>query len=127
MSDYYTTTTDVWPPLAEIMDRAQRAADDFPSGAETTPQREESATDAPSGKAPLLGGEAVRAALDPVTRPAHYALEPEPLDVIEAWGLGYHEGNIVKYITRWRSKDGVRDLRKAQEYLRRLIEIAERG
>lgn len=100
----------VWPPLAELMDRAQR---------------QKSASDAPSGKAPLIGGDAVRAALDPVTRPAHYALSPEPLDVIESWGLGYHEGNIVKYITRWRSKGGVQDLRKAAEYLRRLIEIAE--
>lgn len=60
---------------------------------------------------------------DPVTHPAHYALTPEPLDVIEAWGLGFHEGCVVKYVARWRKKDGVKDLRKAAEYLRRLIEL----
>lgn len=113
--DYYTTRSD------------SGLADFVPSGAETTPQRQKSARNAPSGKAPLLGGDAVAAAYDPVTRPAHYALSPEPLDVIEAWRLGYHEGNILKYIARWREKGGVQDLRKAQEYLRRLIAVAERG
>lgn len=84
---------------------------DFPqSGAGNTPQRQESASDR-----------------DPVTRPAHYALSPEPLDVIEAWGLPYHEANVLKYIVRWRGKNGVEDLRKAAEYLRRLIALAERA
>lgn len=109
-------------------------ADPLPSGAETTPQCEKSASDSPSGKVdatPASGGQEPPQAgeastdRDPVTRPAHYALSPEPLDVIEAWGLGYHEGNVVKYITRWRRKNGVEDLRKAAEYLRRLIALAE--
>lgn len=74
-----------------------------------------------------LGGEAVRQAWDVIERPEHYAsLTPEPLDVIESWQLGFHEGNVVKYVARWRRKGGVQDLRKAAEYLRRLIELAER-
>jgi len=106
-------------------DRASRhyiesLADFLQSGAESTPQREESASD----DTPDLPR--TSAAPDPVTRPAHYALDPEPLDVIEAWGMSYHEGNILKYVARWRQKGGVQDLRKAAEYLRRLIEIADR-
>ena len=36
--------------------------------------------------------------------------------------LGYLEGNIVKYVSRWKDKGGVDDLRKAQHYLTKLIE-----
>lgn len=82
------------------------------------------ATPANGGQEPPQAGEA-STDRDPVTRPAHYALSPEPLDVIEAWGLGYHEGNVVKYVTRWRRKNGVEDLRKAAEYLRRLIALVD--
>jgi hypothetical protein len=38
---------------------------------------------------------------------------------------GFHEGNVLKYLARWRRKGGVEDLRKAHEYLRRLILIAD--
>lgn len=76
----------------------------------------------------LLAGAAIMTAWDTVTRPKHYAgLTPEPIDVIESWGLGYHEGNVLKYVSRWRAKGGVEDLRKAAEYLRRLIALAEAG
>lgn len=47
----------------------------------------------------------------------------EVLDVIEAFDLGNHEGNILKYIVRYRKKNGLEDLKKAQFYLTRLIEI----
>ena len=33
--------------------------------------------------------------------------------------------NIVKYITRWRDKGGVDDLRKARHYLDKLIELED--
>ena len=39
--------------------------------------------------------------------------------------IGFLEGNIIKYVTRWKKKNGVEDLKKAQEYLRRLIERNE--
>lgn len=62
---------------------------------------------------------------DPVNRPAHYDLNPQPLDVIEAWGMGYHLGNVLKYIARWDRKGGVEDLRKARSYLDRFIKLQE--
>jgi hypothetical protein len=49
----------------------------------------------------------------------------QPWDYIIANNLGYLEGNIVKYISRWKDKGGVDDLRKAQHYLAKLIEVSD--
>jgi len=55
----------------------------------------------------------------------HYARHSiQPWDYIVANDLGYLEGNIVKYISRWREKGGVNDLRKVIHYAEKLIEVA---
>jgi hypothetical protein len=46
----------------------------------------------------------------------------QPIDYITKNGLGFCEGNVVKYITRWRKKGGVEDLKKARHYIDLLIE-----
>jgi len=51
--------------------------------------------------------------------------EIQPWDYIYANNLGYFEGNCVKYVSRWRDKGGVADLRKAIHYLEKLIELEE--
>jgi hypothetical protein len=51
----------------------------------------------------------------------------QPWDYIVANELGYLEGNIVKYVSRWRDKGGLDDLKKAQHYLSKLIEVVEDG
>ena len=51
----------------------------------------------------------------------------QPWDYIIANKLGYLEGNIVKYISRWEVKGGVDDLKKAQHYLAKLIVVTENG
>jgi hypothetical protein len=57
----------------------------------------------------------------------HYKrLVIQPWDFIEANGLGYLEGCIVKYVCRWREKGGVADLRKARHYVDKLLELAEK-
>ena len=57
----------------------------------------------------------------------HYQdLAPQPITVIERWNLSYHEGNVLKYLARWREKGGLEDLRKAKWYLERLIDIQEK-
>jgi len=38
--------------------------------------------------------------------------------------LDFFEGNIVKYVTRWKDKNGVTDLYKAKQYLDKLIELS---
>lgn len=52
----------------------------------------------------------------------HYKMGIEPWDAIIAWGLGYLDGNAVKYLSRWRKKGGVADLEKAKHYIEKLIE-----
>ncbi len=66
----------------------------------------------------------------PPTSPAHYQrLRPQPIEVIESWGLGFHEANIIKYVARAGYKGGpqqkIEDLEKALFYLTRLIAKAK--
>lgn len=58
--------------------------------------------------------------------PDHYQNEIQAIDVIESHGLNFSEGNVIKYVLRWRKKGGVEDLRKAKFYLERLIRKAEK-
>ena len=60
---------------------------------------------------------------DHIFKPDHYnKSEIDPLDYILANKLDFVEGNIIKYITRYKHKDGIKDLIKAQDYLTKLIE-----
>lgn len=49
----------------------------------------------------------------------------QPWDYIASNNLGYLEGNVVKYVSRWKEKGGVEDLKKAAHYLAKLIEVNE--
>lgn len=62
-----------------------------------------------------------------MTGPAYYdgANGLQPFDIIDEFSLDFYEGNIVKYIVRWRKKDGISDLRKARTYIDELIKRAE--
>ena len=60
-----------------------------------------------------------------ITRPKHYQSTIEPIDFIVANNLNFIEGNIVKYIARYKQKNGLEDLLKAQEYLKLLIELVK--
>ena len=70
---------------------------------------------------------------DQVNHPPHYthggiecikcieaAMKPEGFQ-------DYCKGNVIKYLHRWREKGGVQDLKKAEVYLKWLIESAEKG
>ena len=61
---------------------------------------------------------------DDITKPEHYCagFQIEPLDYILKNGLDFLEGNIIKYISRYDMKGGVKDLNKAKFYLDKLIE-----
>lgn len=50
----------------------------------------------------------------------------QPWDVITKWGLGYLDGTALKYIARWKDKNGIEDLEKAIHFLQKTIEV-ERG
>ncbi len=66
--------------------------------------------------------------VDEVDHPAHYTYSSvEPLDVIEAWDLPFHLGNVVKYVARAGHKGAaLKDLRKARRYLDRYIGLLEK-
>lgn len=49
----------------------------------------------------------------------------QPFDVIDAFRLDFYEGNVVKYICRWRRKNGLEDLYKARTYINEVIKRAE--
>ena len=67
--------------------------------------------------------EAVNKMVDNVNHPKHYTKgKIEPIDFINANGMDYLEGNIVKYIARYKYKGGVEDLEKAEFYLRMLLQ-----
>lgn len=52
----------------------------------------------------------------------HYKdLRIQPVEYIHANGIGYFEGNVIKYVTRWRAKGGIKDLEKAKHYIDLLI------
>ena len=61
-----------------------------------------------------------------VNHPDHYNQGIEVIEFIESWGMGFSDGNAVKYITRapYKGKE-LEDLKKARWYLDRLIEQKE--
>ena len=53
----------------------------------------------------------------------HYQVQHiQPIEYIMANELDFCEGNVVKYVTRWKYKNGLQDLKKARHYLDFLIE-----
>jgi len=65
---------------------------------------------------------------DPIDHPHHYTFGAiEVIDAIEAWELGFHLGNVVKYVARaGRKGNQLDDLKKARWYLDRAIGRIER-
>lgn len=69
-----------------------------------------------------------------VSHPPHYQTKNglETIDVIEAFTDGLmgieatDTGNIIKYICRWKHKNGLQDLKKAEWYLQHLIKHVEK-
>lgn len=81
-----------------------------------------------------LSRKIIRPEPEMVEHPAHYQSETglEVIDVIEAFTFdlkgieGFDTGNIIKYICRWKNKNGLEDLKKAKFYLEHLIEHVEK-
>lgn len=79
---------------------------------------------------PDLIEEAPAAALTTQVGGNHYKDMPiQPVEYIHKNGIGYFEGCVIKYVSRWRKKNGVEDLKKARHFLDLLIEFedAQRG
>ena len=58
----------------------------------------------------------------------HYkSMAIQPVEFIHANALGFLEGNVIKYVSRWRKKNGIADLQKAKHYVELLIELETRA
>jgi hypothetical protein len=60
---------------------------------------------------------------------SHYKGDGEKIehwDIVEQHALDYFQGQITKYVMRWKKKNGVQDLHKAAHFLEKYIEIAEK-
>ena len=61
----------------------------------------------------------------------HYkSKKVQPWDAMECWMSpeqfeGFLRGNVIKYIARYKDKDGLKDVQKARHYLEKLIECLE--
>lgn len=51
----------------------------------------------------------------------------QPVEYIHANSILFIEGNIIKYITRWRDKNGVKDLEKAKHFIDLLIDLESKN
>lgn len=54
---------------------------------------------------------------------SHYKSEIQHWDFVVANELDYFQGQITKYVSRWRKKNGIADLEKAKHFLDKYIEI----
>ena len=55
---------------------------------------------------------------------SHYKdMKIQPVEYIHANSLPFIEGSVIKYVSRWRNKNGVADLKKAKHFLDLLIEL----
>lgn len=56
--------------------------------------------------------------------PKHYTkCSIQPWTFIIANDMDYWQGSIIKYVTRWKDKGGIEDLRKARHFLDKYIEV----
>lgn len=57
----------------------------------------------------------------------HYKDMPiQPVEYIHVNKLGYFEGCVIKYVSRWKKKNGIEDLKKARHFIDLLIELESR-
>ena len=57
----------------------------------------------------------------------HYRNKIHHWDWVASNELDYFQGQITKYVARWKSKNGIEDLKKAQHFLEKYIELEERA
>jgi hypothetical protein len=61
-----------------------------------------------------------------VTKQDHYTIfKIQPVEYIIANKLDFCEGNVIKYVSRWKHKDGIKDLKKAIRNIEMIINREE--
>ena len=78
----------------------------------------------PVARPTLTQMEQIQSALSKQVAGSHYKDQAiQPVEYIHANKIGYFEGNVIKYVTRWRNKNCIADLEKAKHYIELLIEL----
>ena len=54
---------------------------------------------------------------------SHYQMAIQPIEFIQANGIGFIEGSIIKYAVRHRNKNGAEDIKKIIHYCELLLEL----
>lgn len=79
----------------------------------------------------IAKGNPLKPAPDPLEHQVagdHYKkLKIQPIEYIHANGIPFAEGSVIKYVTRWRDKGGIKDLEKARHFLDLLIDLERRA
>ncbi len=66
--------------------------------------------------------------LDKQIAGSHYVrMAIQPAEYCHLNGIGKLEGDVIAYVSRWRTKNGIEDLKKAMHTLEILIELEERA
>ena len=75
----------------------------------------------------LPPGETMSALKDQVGGDHYSKLKIQPAEYCHANAIPFIEGSVIKYVTRWRDKGGINDLRKAKHFIELLIELESRA
>lgn len=60
-------------------------------------------------------------------KPTYYGTGIDVIEFCLRNNLTFMQGNVIKYVTRYKKKNGIEDLGKAKEYIERLIEFEKRN
>ncbi|WP_217234059.1 DUF3310 domain-containing protein [Methylovorus sp. MM2] len=114
LEDAYDTNSLSIPELAERM--TFKAVSAIPNGV--------SLEEYVSKLTPEPTPKAAPSALDVQVSGTHYKnLKIQPVEYIHANNIPFAEGSVIKYVSRWRNKNGIKDLEKAKHFLELLIEL----
>lgn len=64
---------------------------------------------------------------DSKIKPSYYGTGIDVIEFCLRNNLTFMQGNVIKYVTRYKNKNGIEDLEKAKEYINRLIEFEKRS
>lgn len=108
--DYTYTVTGQTDLYIELIDHADEGADSLRKEVWTRPDSLWIVKEAAPVDRKQVGGD-------------HYTMHKiQPWDIIDAYGLDFYEGNALKYLLRYKDKNGAEDLEKAIHYIERIIE-----
>ena len=69
------------------------------------------------------GNDGLHYAIEKQVGGSHYDMPIQPVEYVVKNGIGYLEGNVIKYVTRHKNKNGAEDILKAMHYLELILQF----